>query len=480
MKKIFFAFGLLLFMLGSCSKSKEPTLPVPTPTPTPVSTTDSVISVTVDQTKTSYKIPSTFEGLSYEMSELIQDPSFLNANNTTIIQLIKNLGGGLLRIGGNSSDIYTWTGTARGLTTPANSITTTEIDNLSAFAKAVGWQVIFGLNMGVYNPTLAANEANYVFKSLQSNLLALQFGNEPDGYASWNPIRTAPYSESNYETQWNSYFKAVKAQVPAAPLAGPDVAYQSSWVASFAANEGNNVMLLTSHYYQNGPASNPSINISSLFTPIPQYPDYFQVINKAGLSANLPWRITECNSINGGGKAGVSDVFASALWALDFMWQVAENNGQGVNFHGFNGGGYSAFSVVNGVATVAPEYYSFLAFKYGTSGSTIIPAKLSTTQYNCSAYACIKSDTTSITLINKDSTHNLVFKIQLTNKATMAHVARMIAPSISAKTGVTFCNGSVNSNGSFQVGNTENISIGGLTSFSVTVPAASAAVVSVE
>ena len=487
MKTTFLVISMLLIVFYSCNKTSQPVVAGPTPNPKPdsiaTSLPDSVISISIDQTKTSYSIPSTFQGLSYEMDLPINDSAYLNTRNTVLVQLLKNLGTGVLRFGGNMSDAVSWSSAPRTSSTPAKTLTPTEVDNISAFAKAVGWKVLFGLNMGVYNPTLAANEASYVVNSFKDNLLAIQFGNEPDGYHSWNPVRTSTYGEPDFETQWNNYFAAVRGQVPGASLGGPDVAYLSSWVASFATNQASNVKLLTAHYYQNGPASDASINVSSLFTPIPQYTNYFQVINNAALSSGVPWRITECNSINGGGKYGVSDVFGSTLWALDFMWQVAINNGQGVNFHGGDGGAYSPIVFYSKNTTVRPLYYSFLAFKYGTDNSIIVPTTFNATpKYKCSAYACKKLGATVpvITLINKEFTQNLTFKIQLTNKATTIHIARLSASSINATTGVTFCKSAVNSNGTFQVGSTEDIAVGGLTSFYVTIPKASAAVVTVE
>ena len=448
--------------------------------PVPIPTTDSV-TVTVDQTKPGIIIPANFQGLSYETSILANAPGFLNVTNPTLIQLIKNLGSGILRLGGNSSDDVIWTGTARTGTTPSNSLTTTEIDNLRAFDNAIGWPVIFGLNMGEYNPTLAANEANYVTNSLNTNLYALQFGNEPDGYHSWNPKRTSTYAYTNYKPEFESYLAAVKSVVPAAPIAGPDAAYRTSdWVIPFASTESANAKLLTIHYYQNGPSGAPGLTVNSLFTTIPQYNNYFVDMNNASTTAKLPWRITECNSINGGGQYGISDVFGSALWALDFMWMVAENGGQGVNFHGSNNGAYSPFVTLNGITTVRPIYYSFLAFKYGTEGNAILPATLGSTTLNCSAYACEKTGLTSITLINKDAARGLNFKIQLSNKASTIHIARLTAPNIISTSGISFCSSSTNTNGTFTLGKTEDISVGNKSSFTVNIPAASAAVVTVE
>ena len=41
------------------------------------------------------------------------------------------------------------------------------------------------------------------------------------------------------------------------------------------------------------------------------------------------------NSVACGGKAGVSDTFASALWALDALFAVARSGADGVNLHMF-------------------------------------------------------------------------------------------------------------------------------------------------
>ena len=40
-------------------------------------------------------------------------------------------------------------------------------------------------------------------------------------------------------------------------------------------------------------------------------------------AAGLPFRMTEGNSCYNAGKPGVSDTFASALWAGDFCMQMA-------------------------------------------------------------------------------------------------------------------------------------------------------------
>src|SRR5205085_686978 len=51
-------------------------------------------------------------------------------------------------------------------------------------------------------------------------------------------------------------------------------------------------------------------------------------------AVGVPIRLDETNSAVGGGIAGVSDVYASALWALDYNLTLAQAGFAGLNFHG--------------------------------------------------------------------------------------------------------------------------------------------------
>jgi len=468
---------LCLLVIGVMDCSKKQAVTPPPPYTGPPSANAGVVTVMVDQSKPGYVIPATFQGLSYEAGILANGGNFLSATNTVLIQLIKNLGPGILRVGGNSSDGTFWTGHARTANTGKDSLSTTDIDTFSAFAKATGWPVLFGLNLGANDPAAAANEAAYVKKDLQGSLYALQTGNEPDLFYN-NGHRAASYTYANYQSEWLTYFSAVRNAVPQVPFAGPDVASNTTWVSSFAAAESSNVILIDGHHYNTGPASSPTITYQTILAPNTKLPVYLQSLNTASLTYHLPYRVSECNNVYSGGKAGVSDVFASALWALDFMWTVAENNGQGVNFHGGSSGAYSPFVLSNSVITAQPEYYAMLAFKYGSTGGTIVPATISANAYNCTAYACINGSTTYITLINKD-TNNISFTVQVSRDASAIQVARLTAPLINSVNGVTFAGGAVNTDGTFKTNAIEQYSVS-QKSFVVNVPAGSAAVVTVQ
>jgi hypothetical protein len=468
MKKFWIAV-LLSVTLFACKKGHkdiDPTTVIPS------------VTLNVNEYQRGYLIAQTFLGLSFETAILTKNSEYLNANNNTLIQLLKNIGPGILRIGGDTSDEIDWTGKARTGKTSTNLLTTSDIDRLSAFSKAVGWPVLYGLNMGSYNVSAAADEASYVHNALGNNLYAIQFGNEPDIYAM-NKLRSTVYEMKDYLKDWDAYYTAVNASIPGAALAGPDISNKQDWVTGFATSRHDKIKMLDAHYYIAGPASSPAINYHNLLDKNYYLPQYLQNINASATAYGLPFRMTECNSIYGGGKAGASDVFASALWSLDFMWQVAENGGQGINFHDGHGLIYSPVTMANGVLTAHPEYYAMLAFKYGNTGGKIVPIDFSDNQfeYDCNAYACSNADNTwSVTIINKETAKDVSFNLKLSKVTSTIEIMRLTAPSVTSLTGITFAGSTVDADGNFKPGTGEQYIVNKDT-FDVKVPAGSAAVV---
>jgi len=438
-------------------------------------TNDHTVNVTFDEQHPGNVIPATFEGLSFENGVFGQDINYLNENNSVLIQLMKNVGPGIIRMGGGTSDLITWTGSPRNSSTQPDAITTSDIDHLAAFSNATGWPVIFGLNLADNDQDVAADEATYVSHSLGSSLYAFQSGNEPDAYAPYNHLRNPNYSFGDFLSEWRGYQAAVQKAVPGANFAGPDIAFNTSWITSFTNNEGFELKLQDGHYYETGPATSTGITYQSILGHSLKLVELIRSFKASAAKTQPPFRVTECNNVYGGGKVGVSDVFASAIWALDAMWTLADNGCQGINFHTGVGLHYSPVIRENGVFVAKPEYYAMLAFKYGSANGRSIPATIDNSLF-CSAHACLVDGKYSITLVNKSLDKSFDFNIIPGKIISSINVARLTAPAIDATTGVTFGGTAVKADGTFGAVTSENSTIN-KTSFIVTVPAGSAAVV---
>jgi hypothetical protein len=465
MKKTYL-LGLCLLIFSACKRND------PYPTPPPSGQTDGPL--TLDINHPANAVPLNFEGLSFENWILSRNPEYLDPNNPIMVQLIKNLGPGVIRMGGNSSDETDWTGNGFNVDTHFDVLTPACIDRLRDFSRKTNWQIIFGLNLGHNNINASIDETKYLYGQLGASLYALQIGNEPDYFKlGYRPLN---YSELDYQNEWNTSFAAIRAVVPQAQFAGPDVSNNLGWAQKFAANNSDKIILFDAHYYNDGPATSSHINSQTILSNDDTLIPYLRELDNASKLRGLSYRITETNSIWGGGKAGVSDAFAGTLWALDLMWSIAGNNGQGINFHGGELV-YSPIAVTsNGQCTAKAVYYAMLAFKYGASGGRIIPVDIADKSSNYNAYACSANGGYTMTIINKEQKKDISLTVNAGKTVGSIDIMRLTAPTVSSTTGITFAGAAVQSDGSFSPSNQEQSQIN-KSSFVVKVPAASAVVV---
>ncbi|HWD86860.1 MAG TPA: glycosyl hydrolase family 79 C-terminal domain-containing protein [Mucilaginibacter sp.] len=473
MNKPYILIVCLLF-LYACHKNPD-VKPVP---PNPPAQDGGSLTLEIGQPGNT--IPLNFEGLSFENWILSRNPEFLDGNNQVFVTLLKNLGPGIIRMGGNSSDETDWTGDGFNTNSHFDILTPANIDKLADLSTKTNWQVIFGLNLGHDNINASVDEAKYLYNKLGSNLLALQIGNEPDYYRlGYRPVS---YSVLDYENEWLANFTPIKAQIPTANFAGPDVSDNLEWASIFATDDGSNICFMDAHYYNDGPATRADIDCQTILSTDYTLVPYLQSLNFDSQKSGLPYRITETNSIWGGGKQGVSDTFSATLWALDLMWTIAANNGQGINFHGGELV-YSPISVSSsGQCTPNAVYYAMLAFKYGASGGTIIPVNISnnTNGLNYTAYASYKNGSGySMTIINKEQKKGVSVTVNAGKNVNSIDILRLTAPAFDSKTGITFAGSAVQNDGSFSPATKESKQVGS-NSFTITVPAASAVVVTIN
>ena len=217
----------------------------------------------------------------------------------------------------------------------------------------------------------------------------------------------------------------------------------TDWVTRFAADEGSDIKLLTHHYYAEGPPQNPASTIENLLKGNERLARMLEQCRAASRSANVPYRICETNSCFGGGKPGVSDSFASALWGLDFLFTLASADSSGVNLEtGVNHLGFiSAYSPISddehGSFSAKPLYYAMLAFAQASRGQRV-EVQSDAGDLNVKAYAVLGDDRRlTVTLINKEASRDVEMNITSTQAFKRCSLLRLAAPSLESKTEVT-------------------------------------------
>jgi hypothetical protein len=435
------------------------------------------ISVTIDPEHPSFTIAPDYLGLSFEMTA-ITDSNYFDPDKTVFVQLIKNLGTGIFRIGANGVDKTFWTGKPRQVSTSADSITTTDIDRFSRFIQAIQWKTIFGLNLGGdFNPDTAAEEAGYVSKDLSGLLQSFEVGNEADLYPG-NGYRNSGYSESDFDGEWKQYYNAVETTTPNTVFSGPAFAYNQAWLYDFARQESSHVNELTIHYYQAGPGTDPSINLNTLLAPAADsaMDKFANAIYAIALSMQTPYRIAECNSIYGGGKTNVSNTFGASLWAIDFMWKLAYSGCSGINFHGGGNGPYSPIGDSAGIFFAKPEYYSMLFFRNGAQG-TVLPCNVNAGTENVTAYASKAADGTMyVSILNKEPQTNVAVTIQTGVSERSVTLSSLTATNLNATSGLVLQGYTLNPDGSMLTSTLQSYAVG-QSGITINVPAASAMLV---
>lgn len=432
--------------------------------------------------------PQSFLGLGFETASVAY-PGILSDTNQALINYVRAIGGkGVIRIGGNTSDYAKWRPFAKAVSLPqprSSVINQAVLEDLGRFLDAIGWKLIWGLNLGTGTPQMAAEEAAAVNRATRGALLALQIGNEPDLY-SRNGMRTRSYAYADYQREFQRYAKAVRGSVPAVPLAGPDVAAQTSWTAAFARGPEHPV-LLTQHYYAEGPPSSPASTIGNLLKPNIRFEAMSRKLHQISISAHIPYRIVETNSCFGGGKPGVSDSFASALWGLNYCFSLAGGGSAGLNFeNGINQfGRVSCYSPIyrddRGGYSARPLYYAMRAFSLAGVGERLALESDSVAP-DLDAYAVRKGPGIWVTLINKSAVRAAEVAIACSQRVGLAAAIRLMAPSLESTGDVTLGGAAISNDagreGDWKPSERERLHVDG-GNLRLQVPAASATIVEI-
>jgi hypothetical protein len=248
------------------------------------------------------------------------------------------------------------------------AVTPPDLANLAQVLGATGWRALLAVNLGHFDPGAAADEVAAARAQLGDGLAGIEFGNEPNAYAM-HGLRTDPWTFDQYRADVDQYRAAIEGASPGFPLAGPaPTSGKSAWLYAEAALV--HPALLTAHLYSLNCRGHVPLDVAHLLssktrTDIAQLVTRFKFVQQ---SSAIPLRIGETNNISCGGRAGVSNSFASALWATDLITQAMTARLAGVNFHGHpsNCRGYTPLCAATsadlaaGQLTAQPEWYALL------------------------------------------------------------------------------------------------------------------------
>ena len=441
------------------------------------------VTITAHPTAPGAAIAPGFIGLSFESGSLTSATAF-PAENPVFRTMLAQIGPGLMRFGGNSVDKLTgWQATPRTASTPTSVMASSDVDRILALARAVNWKILYSVGLGTADAASDADQAHYVAANGADVLYGFEIGNEPDLYHS-NGLRPSAYTVNDYLVEWQTYANALRTKAPGAVLTASAASGSiTTWTAAVASKIGSQLALLTQHLYPLAPsnlyptapnvASIPNIlGAATLATENTAGGQVFTVAQGAGLS----WRMAETNSCYNGGEKGVSDVLASALWGIDYMFALAEHSSAGVNFHGGGSGNYTPIAVSGNTVTARPLYYSLLMFHAAGHGR-LVPLDVSAGGVNLTAYGALDSDgSLRLVAINKDMARDAALTITPGSSYQTALSMRLAGTALDSSTGTTLGGAGVAADGTWLPTTLESARFSGAT-YATRLPAASAILV---
>jgi Glycosyl hydrolase family 79 C-terminal beta domain len=429
-------------------------------------------------------VPVSFLGVSVEPKELLsfeRRPAF----GRLLDQLAAPGGGRLvLRIGGRAADTTYWQ--TPGLRPPPGAYTLPRrwLPNLASLVRAARLRVILNVNLVANAPRMAglfAAAATHVLPA--GAIVAVEIGNEPDLYG-WGRNPPIPdYSPTRYAHQYSEYARALTARHIPGTLAGPSLnGISPPWIAAALAAGRGTLGIITVHRYPFWAGYPPGT---------PGYPNIRGLLSDSsttGLAATLQqevamthaagrrFRITEMGT-SAGSVSGVTNTFATALWAPDALLSMISAGVDGVNVHIRSR--YSN-SALNASGPPRPLFYGVaLAARTLGADATLLPATVTQPDgASLKAWAVrIRGNVLHLLLINRGN-RALTVSVPLPGRGA-ATLQRLLAPSVTATTGETLAGQSLNAAGTWRGRRSEPRVSPRAGRYTVTMPGRSAALLTV-
>jgi hypothetical protein len=461
--------------------------------------------ITIGPQPSTTPVPSSFFGISTEYWALPlferDTPAF-----ERVLSLLHVAGDGplILRIGGDSADHSFWSPRERKMPDWAFALTPAYLARLRALVERDRVKLIVDLNLLTDTPFTAAAWARAAETSLPHGSIAgFEVGNEPDLYERryWvdltarSPLVTRPMpldlNPATYVQDFAAYARVLGESAPDIPLVGPAVAHPRvglPFVSALIQDQRPELGMVTGHLYPYSkcvkrPRSSSYPSVARLLSRHATSAFATDVASVVALAhqAGLRFRLTEFNSVTCGGKAGVSNTFATALWAPDALFTAMRAGVDGANLHVRNDTYNSPFTISRSGLSARPLLYGLMLFTrtLGPEAQLVRLHLAAARSLNLSAWAVqVRGHVLHVLLIDKGS-RSVRVTLRLPTTAT-GSVQRLLAPSAYSRSGVTLSGQRLNYAG-YWIGTPrrEKIAAGASGGYELTVARRSAALLSV-
>jgi len=450
------------------------------------------VAISFETGRAGRPVPARFLGLSFEVGALAQLGGY--ARRGDLVSMLRSLGPGVLRFGGVTADQnVAWTDSQTPRPAWATStIGPAQMSALGLLARRSGWQVLLTVGMAHFEPQAAAREVAAAKQALGPHLAAVELGNEPDAYGK-HGFRALPWLVQGYEEEVSDYREAIAALTPGIAVAGPDVSGSGVFTYwGYAEALTQMPILLTGHHYPLGCAQQPPPTIELLLSAATRGREAQSLSTYLTVASalQLPLRIDETNSVSCGGVPGISNTFASALWAAGYIAQAMAAGTVGINLHGNpnNCSGYTPFcapdpsAAERGELRARPDWYALLLTR-SLVGYRPVPTPVSTAGQPDLAATGFTGRHGAIKLLLSDDdppdATSLSVHVSVGAGMGTGTIERLTGPAPAAETGVRLTGKTVANNGGWIPGRLQRApAVGGIVT--VAMQPSSAAVLTVE